>query len=234
MSPPTKTRRPSRRGAEMSPARRSTGATCRSHPRCCLPAALKCRRRASRRRSCETRPWARAHSRRLAPPEKTSGRFALVWRPTGWASPSRRDPRPAKPILREGQRSGQRLPASSTMALTAPTPTSCRGAGRGHGRQTRRRRRARHRWRSQALSAAFAVIAHPGRWGPGCSRVPRRRQGPRSISGRHRARGVSPRAGRGIRRPKRSSPRVGGLEAHSPRAGLVGRLVKKARMRSKM
>jgi hypothetical protein len=218
----------------MSPVPRLTGATYQGRPRRLLLAASRCHRRSSRRRPRATRPWARARVRRLAPPERTSGRSALAWRPAGRASPSRRDPRPAKPILREGQRSGQRLPASSTMALTAPTPTSCRGAGRGHGRQTRRRRRARHRWRSQALSAAFAVIAHPGRWGPGCSRVPRRRQGPRSISGRHRARGVSPRAGRGIRRPKRSSPRVGGLEAHSPRAGLVGRLVKKARMRSKM
>jgi hypothetical protein len=67
-SPPMKTRRPSLRGAEMLPVRRSTGATCRGHPRQRLPVTLKCRRRASRRRLGATRPWVRAHVRWLPCP----------------------------------------------------------------------------------------------------------------------------------------------------------------------
>jgi hypothetical protein len=146
--------------------RRSTGATCQGHPRHCLLAALKCRHCASRRRSCVTRPWARACVRRLSPPEKTSGRSALVWRPAGRAPPSRRDPRPAKPILRESRRSGQRPPACSTMAPTAPTPTPCRGVDRGRGHRTRRRRRAHHRWWSQAPPHGVCNHCSSGAVGP--------------------------------------------------------------------
>jgi hypothetical protein len=50
----------------------------RGRPRRHPLAALKCRRRASRRRPSATRPWARAFDRRLAPPERTSGRSAPV------------------------------------------------------------------------------------------------------------------------------------------------------------
>jgi hypothetical protein len=138
-SPLMKTHCLSRHGAKMSPVRRSTGATCWGRPPCRLLSMLKCRRCASRRRPCATRPWARARVRRLAPLEKTSGRSALMWHPAGRAPPSHREPRPAKPILREGRRSGRRPPAKSTMAPTAPTPTPCRGADRGRGHQIRRR-----------------------------------------------------------------------------------------------
>jgi hypothetical protein len=75
-SPPMNTCRLSRRGAEMSPVRRSTRATCRGRPRRRLPAALKCHRRASHRRLGATRPWARSRVRRLPPSERTSGRSA--------------------------------------------------------------------------------------------------------------------------------------------------------------
>jgi hypothetical protein len=135
----------------MSPARRSTGATCRGRPRRRLLVAPKCHRHASRRRPCATRPWARTRVSRLAPPEGTSGQSALVRRPAGRARPSHRDLRPAKPTLREGRRSGRRPPTSSTMAPTAPTPTPCRGVVRGESRRTRRRRRAHRRRQSQAL-----------------------------------------------------------------------------------
>jgi hypothetical protein len=92
-SPLTKTRRPSRRGAVMSPVRRSTGATCRGRPHHRPLATLKCRhRRASRRRLGATRPWARAHDRRLVPPERTSGRSVLVGCPAGRVPPRCRDP----------------------------------------------------------------------------------------------------------------------------------------------
>jgi hypothetical protein len=166
VSPPMKTRRPSRRGAEMSPARRSTRATCRGRPRHRLLATLKCRRHASRRGPCATRPWARARVRRLASPEKTSVRSTLVWRPVGRAPPSRKDPRPAKPILQEGRRSVRCPPASFTMAPTASTLTPCRGADHGRGRRTRRQRRAHLRWRSQVLprgvcSHCLSMVAGP-------------------------------------------------------------------------
>jgi hypothetical protein len=64
-SPLTRTRRQSHRGVAMSPARRSTGATCRGHPRHHRLAALKSRRRAGRRQWGATRLWARAHVRQL-------------------------------------------------------------------------------------------------------------------------------------------------------------------------
>jgi hypothetical protein len=76
-SPPTKTRRPSRRGVAMLPARRSTTKKCRGRPRCRLPVAQKCRRRDSRRQPRATRRWARARVKQLALPERTSGRSVL-------------------------------------------------------------------------------------------------------------------------------------------------------------
>jgi hypothetical protein len=67
-SPLRRTRRQSRRGVAMSPAWRSTGATCRGHPRRRYLAALKCHRRAGRGRRGATRLRARAHVRRLPHP----------------------------------------------------------------------------------------------------------------------------------------------------------------------
>jgi hypothetical protein len=97
VSPPMKTRRPSRHGAATSPVRRSIGATCRGRPRRRLPAAPKYHRRDSRWRSRAIRLWARARDKQLALPERTSGRSTTVWRPAGRAPPSHRDPHPAKP-----------------------------------------------------------------------------------------------------------------------------------------
>jgi hypothetical protein len=192
VSPLMKTHRPSRRGADMSPARRSTRATCRGRPHRRLLTTLKCRRHASRRGPCATRPWARACVRRLASPEKTSGRSALVWRPVGRAPPSRKDPRPAKPILREGRRSARCPPASFTMALTASTLTPCRGANHRRGRRTWRQRRAHHRWRSQALprgvcSHCLSRVARPRMFTCPSSPV-----GAMIQPDRRRGRGVSP------------------------------------------
>jgi hypothetical protein len=55
------------------------------------PAAPKCRRRAGRGRRGTTRLWARAHVRRLPPPEWTSSRSVPMWCPAERALPSRRD-----------------------------------------------------------------------------------------------------------------------------------------------
>jgi hypothetical protein len=145
VSPPMKICCPSCRGAATLQARRSTGATCRGRPHRRLPAALKCRRRDSRRRPRATRLLARACDKQLALPERTSGRSALVWRPAGRTPPSCRDPHPAKPTPREDRRSGRPPPASFTTAPSAPTLTPCRGIDRGGSSRTRRRRRARRR-----------------------------------------------------------------------------------------
>jgi hypothetical protein len=181
----------------MLPTRRLTGATCQGRPHCRLLAVQKCRRRNSRKWPCMTRPWARARVRRLAPPERTSGRSALVWRPAGREPPSRRDPRLAKPTLREGRRSGRRPLTSFTMAPTTPTPIPCRGADRGESRRTRRRRRAHRRRQSQALPRGVCSHCLSKSGGPGCSRVPHRQRGPQSNPDRRGGQGVSPRAGGG-------------------------------------
>jgi hypothetical protein len=139
-SPPMKTCRPSRYGVAMSPARRSTGATCRGRPRRRLPAALMCRRHDSRRRLCGTRLWARARVKQLPLPERTSGRSGLAWCLVGRALLSHRDQHLAKLTPREDRRSGRRPPTSFTMAPTAPTLTPSRGADRGGSRRTRRPR----------------------------------------------------------------------------------------------
>jgi hypothetical protein len=158
--------RPSRRGAAMSPTPRSTGATCRGRPRCRRPVALKCHRRAGRRRWGATRLWAQAHVRQLPLPEWASRRSAPVRHPSGRGLPSRRDLRPVKTILREGRRSNQCSSASSMTARTGPTPSPCRGAGRGGGRRIRRRRRARCRQRNRVLpcgacSCCLSGVAEP-------------------------------------------------------------------------
>jgi hypothetical protein len=134
----------------MSPARRSTGATCWVRPRHRRLTALKCRRCAGRKQRGATRLWTRAHVRRPPLPEWTSGRSAPVRHPTGRALPSRRDVCPVKPTLQVGRRSGRRLPASSMTAQTDPTLSPCWGTGLGGDRRTRRRCRVR-RWQwSQA------------------------------------------------------------------------------------
>jgi hypothetical protein len=184
MSPPMKTHRPSRRGAATSPARRSTGATCRGRPRRCLPVVPKCRCLASRRRPCGTRLWARARVRRLTLPKRTSERSALVWRPAGRVPPRHRDPHLARTTLQEGRRSGQRPPNSFSMALTAPTPNPCRGTNRGGNRRTQRRRRAHCRWWSQVVPRGVCSHCLSGVVGPRCSRVPCRWRGPQSNPGR--------------------------------------------------
>jgi hypothetical protein len=96
----------------MSLVRRSIGATCRGHPRHRPLAALKCRCRASRRRLGVTRPWARARDRRLAPPERTSGRSALVRCPAGQMLLNHRDLCPSSRSLEKvGGAAGARPPA---------------------------------------------------------------------------------------------------------------------------
>jgi hypothetical protein len=86
----------------------------------------------------------------------------------------------------------------------------------------------------------YAIIAHPGRWDPGCSRVPRRGRGPRSNIGRSGGRGVSPQqAGERVvvaEAEVRSgaAPELAGLKRAAPEQGSSGRVVKKARVRSKM
>jgi hypothetical protein len=140
-----KTRRLSRCGAATLPVRRLTGVTCRGRPRRCLPAALKCRCRDSRRWPHATGMWARACDKQLALPKRTSGRSVLVWRPAGRAPPSHREPHPAKPTPREDRWSGWLPPASFTMASTAPTWIPCRGIDREGSRRTQRRHRVRRR-----------------------------------------------------------------------------------------
>jgi hypothetical protein len=129
----------------MSPAPRSTGATCRGRPRLHRSEVLKRRRRAGRGRRGATRLWARAHARRLPLPVWASGRPAPVRCPAERVLPSLRSLRPVRPILRGGRRSDRCPFASSMTTRTAPTPTPCIGAGRGGRRRIRRRRRARRR-----------------------------------------------------------------------------------------
>jgi hypothetical protein len=72
------------------------------------------------------------------------------------------------------------------------------------------------------------VIAYPGRRSPRCTRFPRRRRGPRINPGHGGGRRIHPRAAGGTQHRRRGSKlkwgsfRVGGLQARSPRAGLVG------------
>jgi hypothetical protein len=129
----------------MSPGRRSTGATCQGRPRRHCPVELKCRRHAGRGRWGAARLWARAHVLRSPPPppEWASGRSAPARRPLGRTLLSRRDMRPAKPILREGWRSDRCPSTSSITARTGPTPTPCRGA---HGGECCRRGGSGSKW----------------------------------------------------------------------------------------
>jgi hypothetical protein len=189
--------RPSRCGVEMSPVPQSTGATCWGHPRRRPLAALKCRRRASRKRPCATRPWARARNSWLAPPERTSGRSALVSRPAGRAPLSRRDPHRTEPTLQDDRRSGRHPPASFTMAPTAPPLTPCRGTDHRGSHRTRCRRRAHHRQWSQALPHGICSHCLFGVAGPRMYMCPSCRWGPQFNPSRCGGHGVSPRAGGG-------------------------------------
>jgi hypothetical protein len=73
-----------------------------------------------------------------------------------------------------------------------------------------------------------SVIAYPGRRSPGCTRFPHRWRGPRINPSRGGGRRIGSRAAGGAQHRHRGgeskwgSPRVGGLQAHNPRAGLVG------------
>jgi hypothetical protein len=158
-----KTRRPSRRGAAMSPVRRSTGAMCQGHPRRRSVVTLKCRRCASRRQH-KTVGSSTRQAARPAREDQRMVRSRAVPSETGASEPQRSAP--VKSIPREGRRSGRCPPARSMTALTAQTLTPCRGAGRGGGRRTRRRRRARHRCRSQALPRDDVDAAYPRQRSP--------------------------------------------------------------------
>jgi hypothetical protein len=186
-SPPTKVRHRSRRGVATWPARRWIGATCWGRPRRRLPAPQNCHRQGGHRWPRTTRMLARARDQQLAPPERTSGRPALAWRPAGRAPPSHREPRPAKPTPRGGRRRDRLQSANFSMVPTTPTRTPCRGAGRGRGRQTRHRRRVCRRRQIPAPPPAPVVITYLGRWSPGCSRIPRHWRGPRVNPGRRRS-----------------------------------------------
>jgi hypothetical protein len=63
----------SRRRAATYPARQWTRATCRGHPRRCLPAPSKCHHHSGRGRPRATGMWARARDKQLALPKRTSG-----------------------------------------------------------------------------------------------------------------------------------------------------------------
>jgi hypothetical protein len=171
---------------------------------------------------------ARARDQQLAPPVRTSGWSALAWRPAGRAPPSRRaPPRQADPPRRSEER-----PATVRQLFDGsdhPNSDSLQ----------RRRSRARstdlasmpsvpQEADSGATPAAPAVIAYPGRRSPGCSHFPRHWRGPRVNPGRGGGRRISPQAIGGAQCHRRDdgskwgSPRVGGLQACSPRVGLVG------------
>jgi hypothetical protein len=136
--PPTRIRRPSHRGAVMSPVPRLTGATCRGCPRLLRSVVSRCRRRAGHGRRGTTGLWGRARVRRLPPSEWAFGRPVPVRRPAGSALPSRQDLCPIRSIPLGGQRSVRCPSASSTTVQITRTLTPCRGAGRGGGRQIRR------------------------------------------------------------------------------------------------
>jgi hypothetical protein len=115
-----KTRRSSRRGAAMSPVRRSTGETCQGHPRRRSLVTLKCRRRASRRQH-KTVGSSTRQAARPAREDQRMVRSRAVPSGTGASEPQRSAP--IKSIPREGRRSGRCPPASSMTALTAQTLT---------------------------------------------------------------------------------------------------------------
>jgi hypothetical protein len=137
VSPPMRTRHPSRCGVAMLPAQRSTRATCRVRPRRCRLTALKCRRRAGHKRGGGGQDYGPELTSGAPPLEWTRGWFAPVQRPAGRTLLSCRGLRPVKPILQKGRSSGRCPPASSMTARTAPTPTPCRGVGHGGDRRTR-------------------------------------------------------------------------------------------------
>jgi hypothetical protein len=86
----------------------------------------------------------------------------------------------------------------------------------------------------------FAVIAHPGRQSPGCSRVPRHRRGPQSNPAVAEAVGSAPEhAGERVvvvEAADRSgtTPELAGSKRAAPEKGSSSRPVKKARVCSKM
>jgi hypothetical protein len=100
-----RTRRPSRHGAAMSPARRLTGATCRGRHRRRRPVALKCRRRAGHRRLGATRQWARARVRWLPRPRGSAdGSLPCGAQRMGASKPQRSAPRQVDPLRRSEER----------------------------------------------------------------------------------------------------------------------------------
>jgi hypothetical protein len=137
-------------------------------------------------------------SQQLAcPPERTSGRSALVSRPAGRAPLSRRDPHRTEPTLQDDRRSGRHPPASFTMAPTAPPLTPCRGTDHRGSHRTRCRRRAHHRQWSQALPHGICSHCLFGVAGPRMYMCPSCRWGPQFNPSRCGGHGVSPRAGGG-------------------------------------
>jgi hypothetical protein len=99
-------RRPSRRGAAMSPARRSTGATCQGRPHRPRPMALKCRRRAGREAGRDKTVG--SSSRPETPPTRV-GQWSVRSRAapsgTGTPGPQRPAPRQADLPRRSAERS---------------------------------------------------------------------------------------------------------------------------------
>jgi hypothetical protein len=228
---------PDRRGAAMSPAWRSTGETCRGHPRRRRPVALKCRCRADCGMQGMKKLWARAHVRWLPLPEWTSGRSAPVRCPAERALPGRRDLCPTKPTLREGRRSDRCLSASFMTAQTGLTPTPCRGAGRRGGRRIRRRRRACRRQRNRVLPCGACSCCLFGAAEPRISMCPSSPAGAMvQLRSLWKSEGQPPshwgecwrrRGGRPKRRSARDSGLKtcrsrAGLEVRRPRAGHVG------------
>jgi hypothetical protein len=171
----------------------------------------------------------------------TSGRSTLAWRPAGWVPPSRRDPHPAKSTPREDQRSGRRLPASSMMAPTTPTPTCCRGADRG-GKSSDsastlstppstepsaapRRLQSLLIQGSGAPDVQVSLVAG-GAHDPSPAVAEAREPAPERAGVRVTTVEVVDRSG--------TAPEVAGSKRTAPEQGLSGRPVKKARVRSKM
>jgi hypothetical protein len=240
-SPPMKTRRWSRRGAVMLPARRWTGAICRGHPRRRLPAPLKCHNRGGRRRPRATRKWARARDKQLALPKRTSDRFALTWRPAGRAPPSRRESCPAK--LTPPRRSEER---------PAPVRQLIDGSDRPNSDSQQRRRSQAKSTNSASTPSMLQVVdsgAAPRRlqslltWGGGApnvhdSLVAGEGQGPTPTI--VEAGGSAPeQTGEcvvAVEAADRSGadPELAGSKQAAPEQGSSGRPAKKSRVRSKM
>jgi hypothetical protein len=178
------------------PAWRWTGATCRGRPRRRLHAPLKCHHRGDRRRPQTTARDKKVHSssRQAARPareDQGTVRPRVAPNKTGASKLQRATPHQADPPRRSEER-------------PAPVHQLFNGSDRPDSDSLQRCRSWGKSTDSASTSSTPQVVdsgtasRRLQSWqSPGCSRFPRRRQGPRTNPGRRRGRRISPRADEG-------------------------------------